>query len=208
MFMGPLEASKPWNTQSVDGVRRFLDRIWRLYVEEDGGPSAALIGDPPGDASRVLHQTIRKVTEDIEGLRFNTAIAQMMIFVNEATKLEKRSRALLEPFILLLAPFAPHLAEELWSRLGHGESLAYAPWPSWDPALVVEDSVTVAVQVNGKLRTTIELPRGASREDARRAAEADEKVRRYLDESEIRKVIVVPEKLVNFVVTEKSRAGA
>jgi len=209
MFMGPLEASKPWNTQSVDGVRRFLDRTWRLYVEEDGAPSPLMTADAPdADALRVLHQTIRKVTEDIEGLRFNTAIAQMMIFVNEATKLEKRPRALLEPFVLLLAPFAPHLCEELWSRLGHGESLAYAPWPEWDPELVVEDTVTVAVQVNGKLRATIDLPRGAGREDAQQAAQADERIRRYLDESEIRKVIVVPDKLVNFVVTEKSKAGA
>ena len=209
MFMGPLEASKPWNTDSVEGVRRFLDRTWRLYVEEDGSLSRMLTGDPPGDAAlRALHQTIRKVTEDIEALRFNTAIAQMMIFVNEATKFERRPRALLEPFVLVLAPFAPHIAEELWSRLGHSESLAHAPWPAWDPQLVIEDTVTVAVQVNGRLRATIELPRGASREDARKAAEADEKVRRYLDESEIRKVIVVPDKLVNFVVTEKSKARA
>ncbi len=208
MFMGPLEASKPWNTQSVDGVRRFLDRAWRLYVEEDGSLSRAISGDPPDDASlRVLHQTIRKVTDDIEALRFNTAIAQMMIFVNEATKLEQRPRALLEPFVLLLAPFAPHIAEELWQRLGHGETLAYETWPAWDPERVVEDTVTVAVQVNGKLRATVELARGASRDDARKAAEADDKVRRYLDEAAIRKVIIVPDKLVNFVVDVKSRVG-
>jgi leucyl-tRNA synthetase len=207
MFMGPLEASKPWNTQSVDGVRRFLDRAWRLYVDEDGRLSPAMTDEAPDAASlRVLHQTIKKVTEDVEGLRFNTAIAQMMVFVNEMTKLEQRPRALLEPFVLVLAPFAPHIAEELWSKLGHRESLAYAPWPAWDPARVVEDNVTVAVQINGKLRGTVELRRGAGRDDAQQAARADERVRRYLDDAEIRKVIVVPDKLVNFVVTERSGA--
>jgi leucyl-tRNA synthetase len=209
MFMGPLEASKPWNTQSVDGVRRFLDRVWRLCVEEDGTPSAALTDDAPDLGTlRVLHQTIRKVTEDVEGLRFNTAIAQMMVCVNEITKLERRPRTVIEPLVRLLAPFAPHLAEELWSRFGHKESIAYAAWPAWDPARVIEDQVTIAVQVNGKLRATIELPPGTPKEDAQRAAETDERVRRYLDDAEVRKVIVVPDKLVNFVVTERSRANA
>jgi leucyl-tRNA synthetase len=130
MFMGPLEASKPWNTQSVDGVRRFLDRVWRLCIDEDGGLSPALTDDAPDEASlRVLHQTIKKVTEDLDGLRFNTAIAQMMVCVNEMTKLERRPRALIEPFVKVLSPFAPHLGEELWSRLGHEETIAYAEWP-------------------------------------------------------------------------------
>jgi leucyl-tRNA synthetase len=209
MFMGPLEASKPWNTQSVDGVRRFLDRVWRLCIDEDGGLSPALTDDAPDEASlRVLHQTIKKVTEDLDGLRFNTAIAQMMVCVNEMTKLERRPRTLIEPFVKVLSPFAPHLGEELWSRLGHDETVAYAEWPSWDPKLVIEDQVTIAVQVNGKLRATIDMPRGTSRADAQKAAEADERVRKYLDETELRKVIVVPDKLVNFVVTEKSKAGA
>src|SRR5262245_30200874 len=148
MFMGPLEAMKPWSTASVEGITRFLDRVWRLYVDEDGSLSRAITPEAPApDALRLLHQTIKKVTEDLDALKFNTAIAQMMVFVNELTKLERRPRALLEPFVLILSPFAPHLGEELWNRLGHKESLAHEPWPAFDPALVVEDQVTVAVQV-------------------------------------------------------------
>ena len=199
MFLGPLEASKPWNTNSVEGITRFLDRVWRLYVGEDDRLHVDE-SEPPAATLRVLHRTIQKVTEDLEALKFNTAIAQMMVFVNEATRLEARPRPLLEPFVLLLAPFAPHLAEELWRHLGHRESLAYAAWPAFDPALVVEDSVTVAVQVNGKLRATLELPRGVAEADARAAALADERVRRFVDGAEVRKVIFVPDKLVNLVL--------
>jgi leucyl-tRNA synthetase len=209
MFMGPLESSKPWNTSSVDGIRRFLDRAWRLIVDEDGSLNAAVTnGNPGDDALRVLHQTIKNVTEDLDGLRFNTAIAQMMVFVNEATRLEERPRMLVEPFVKVLATFAPHLCEELWSRLGHAESIAYAEWPAWDPERVVEDRVTIAVQVNGKLRATLEMPRGSSKDAAQKAAEGDERVKRYLDDAEVRKVIVVPDKLVNFVVVQDSKAGA
>jgi leucyl-tRNA synthetase len=157
----------------------------------------------PPEAERVLHQTIRKVTDDLEALKFNTAIAQMMVFVNEANRLEQRPRALLEPFVLLLSPFAPHLGEELWHRLGHPESLAYAAWPAWDPALVVEEVVTVAVQVNGKLRATLDLPRDADQAAAQSAALDDQRVRRFVDGAEVRKVIYVPNKLLNLVVAAK-----
>ncbi len=200
MFLGPLEASKPWSTNGVEGITRFLDRVWRLYVTEENG--VGVTADAvPAEAERLLHRTIRKVTEDLDALKFNTAIAQMMVFVNEVTKLDRRPRALLEPFVLVLAPFAPHLAEELWHRMGHPESLAREPWPAWNPALVVEDHVTVAVQVNGKLRATLELPRDSGQDAAREAALADERVRRYVDGAEIRKVIFVPNKLLNLVVT-------
>jgi leucyl-tRNA synthetase len=204
MFMGPLEASKPWSSKSVEGVSRFLDRAWRLMIDESGAMSAALTGEPAtDDQRRLLHRTIRKVTDDLEALAFNTAIAQMMVLVNELTPLERRPRELIEPFVLMLAPFAPHLAEELWSRLGKRESLAYEPWPAWDPALVVEDRVTIAVQVNGKLRATLELPRDADQAAAQRTALADERVRRHVDGAELRKVIFVPNKLLNLVVTAK-----
>jgi leucyl-tRNA synthetase len=157
---------------------------------------------------RTLHKTIRKVTEDIEALRFNTAIAQLMILVNDLTPLERRPRSVVETLILLVAPFAPHLGEELWQRLGHGESLAYAPWPAWDPARVLEETVTVAVQINGKLRATLELPRDVAEAEARQAALADERVRRYVDGGELRKVIFVKNKLLNLVVGgEHGRAG-
>ena len=201
MFMGPLEASKPWSSKGVEGVARFLDRVWRLYVEEDGSLSRAIAGAPAAEPERrLLHQTIRKVTEDLEGLAFNTAIAQMMVFVNELTPLERRPGELLEPFVLLLAPFAPHIAEELWSRLGHRDSLAHAPWPAWDERWVIEDRVTIAVQVNGKLRATIELPRDVEEEAARTSALADERVRRHLNGGQVRKVIFVKNKLLNLVL--------
>ena len=190
MFMGPLEASKPWSTKSVEGVIRFLDRAWRLVVEESGGVSPSVTADRPAtEQLRLLHQTIKKVTEDLEALRFNTAIAQMMVLTNELTKLERRPRALIEPFVLILSPFAPHLGEELWRRLGHAESLAYEPWPRWDPSLVVEERVTVAVQVNGKLRATLSLQRDAAQQQVEAAAMEDERVRRHLDGGPVRKVI-------------------
>jgi leucyl-tRNA synthetase len=199
MFMGPLEAMKPWSTKGVEGVSRFLDRVWRMVLDEQGRP-VVVDEEPEIDSRRLLHQTIKKVTEDLEALRFNTAIAQMMVFNNEATQLERRPRALVEPFVLLLAPFAPHLAEELWQRLGHPESLAYEPWPEYDPALVLADTVTVAVQINGKLRATLDLPRGTDQAAAQAAALADPRVRRYVDGAPLRKVIYVPDKVLNLVV--------
>jgi leucyl-tRNA synthetase len=201
MFMGPLEAMKPWSMKGVEGITRFLDRVWRLAIDEAGTPSPAIVPTEPEPATaRVLHQTVKKVTEDIEALKFNTAVSQLMVFVNELTRLEQRPRAAVESLVLLLAPFAPHLAEELWRRLGHAESLARAPWPTWDPRLCIEDTVTLAVQVNGKLRGTLELARGTPQEAALDAARADERVRRHLEGQTIRKVIHVPDKLLNLVV--------
>src|SRR5204862_41992 len=141
---------KPWSMKGVEGITRFLDRVWRLVIDEAGTLSSAVVdaGTEPATA-RAMHQTVRKVTEDIEALKFNTAVSQMMVFVNELTRLERRPRAAVETLVLLMAPFAPHLAEELWRRLGHAGSLAHAPWPAWDPALCIEDTVTLAVQVNG-----------------------------------------------------------
>jgi leucyl-tRNA synthetase len=202
MFMGPLEASKPWSTKSVEGITRFLDRVWRLFVAEDG--SLVLTDEAPSEAAlRALHPTIRKVGDDLEALKFNTAIAQMMTFVNDLMKLPGRPRAVLEPFLLVLSPFAPHLAEELWRKLGHADSLAYEPWPAFDPAYCIEETVTVAVQVNGKLRATLELPRGTEQPAAEAAARADERVSRWLDGSELRKVIYVKDKLLNLVIAAK-----
>ena len=199
MFMGPLEAMKPWSSKGVEGIMRFLDRVWRLYVNEDG--SNAFTDEPaPVEGMRVLHKTIAKVGQDVEDLKFNTAISQMMVFVNEINPMATRSRAVLEPFVLVIAPFAPHLAEELWARLGHTGTLAYEPFPAFDPALTVEDTVTVAVQVNGKLRATLDLPRGASQEDVQQVAFADERVKKYVEAGAIKKVIHVKDKLLNVVV--------
>ncbi|MGH7261606.1 MAG: leucine--tRNA ligase, partial [Nitrospiraceae bacterium] len=201
MFMGPLEAMKPWSTRSVEGATRFLDRVWRLVVSDDGTLSRAVAdGEPSLDQRRLLHQTIKKVTEDLEKLRFNTAIAQMMVFTNEMTKLETRPRALLEPFVLLLAPFAPHLCEELWERLGHAPSVSRQPWPSFDPALVVSNRLTIPIQVNGKLRSKIDVPADWTEEQIVALARQDAKLAEWLQGKPPRKVIYVPKKLVNFVV--------
>ncbi len=201
MFMGPLEAMKPWSTRGVEGITRFLHRVWRLMVDEDGGLSGAVIeADPAIDQHRLLHQTIKKVTVDLEGLHFNTAIAQMMVFTNEMTKLEKRPRALLEPFLLLLSPFAPHLAEELWEMMGHSPSVAYQRWPSYDPALVLSDRLTIPIQVNGKLRSKIEVPADWSEEQIVGFARQDTKLSEWLQGKAPRKVIYVEKKLINFVV--------
>jgi len=163
-----------------------------------------IVADAPKPATeRLVHQTVRKVTEDIEALKFNTAIAQMMVLVNELTPLVRRPRRALETLVLTLSPFAPHLCEELWSRLGHPDSLACEPWPAWDPALVLEDTVTVAVQVNGKLRATLELPRGASQDQVRDAALADEHVRRHVEGATIKKVIHVKDKLLSLVIAPR-----
>jgi leucyl-tRNA synthetase len=192
MFMGPLEATKPWSTDGVQGVYRFLARVWRLYEQpDDSSPSPALV--------KALHQTIQHVTERTEALSFNTAISAMMEFVNAVTAQESRPRALLEPFVLLLAPYAPHLAEELWERLGHRESLAYQPWPAYDPAWLVEHTVTVVVQVNGKLRDKIEVPAGTAEAELERLALASAKVKEFAAGKSVKKVVVVPGKLVNIV---------
>ena len=199
MFMGPLEAVKPWSTRGVEGVTRFLERSWRLMATDEGHLSNAVVGTVPTlEQQRLLHQTIKKVTEDIEGLRFNTAIAQMMVFTNEMTKTETRSRALLEPFVLLLAPFAPHLAEELWGVLGHKPSVAQQPWPIFDPALIVSDRLTIPAQVNGKLRAKLEVGTDATREQVEGLARAQ--VAEWLQGQEPKKIVYVEKKLINFVI--------
>ena len=151
MFMGPLEAMKPWSSRGVEGVTRFLERAWRLMVDEQGRLSSAVVSTAPTlDQLRLLHQTIKKVTEDLEALRFNTAISQMMIFTNEMTKAQQRSRAVIEPFVLLLSPFAPHVAEELWDLLGHQPSVSRQSWPIFDSAMTVSERMIIPIQVNGR----------------------------------------------------------
>ncbi len=202
MFMGPLEQSKPWNMRGVEGVSRFLNRAWRLVVDEAAegvGPQVTTAQATPAQR-KVLHQAIRKVTHDLDGMRYNTAIAAMMEFLNEAARWETRPVEILEPFVLILSPFAPHLAEELWQRLGHAESVAMVPWPAYDEALLIEDTIEVPVQVNGKLRGKVVVPREASPAAMLVAARANPAVASHVDGNTIRKEIVVPGKLVNFVV--------
>lgn len=199
MFMGPLEAMKPWSSRGVEGITRFLERVWRLLINEEGRLSSAIVSSLPSqDHQRLLHQTIKKVTEDIEQLRFNTAISQMMVFTNEMTKTEQRSRSLIEPFVLLLSPFAPHLAEELWAFLGHQASVSQQPWPVFDPALTVSDRLTIPIQVNGRLRAKIEVGTDAAREVVESLARTE--AAEWLQGKEPKKVVYVEKKLINFVV--------
>ena len=202
MFMGPLEQVKPWNTRSVDGVHRFLARAYRLLLDRDTGALRDAVTDAEAtpEGLRTLHATIRKVTDDVEALRFNTAIAAMMEFVNAATKWDTVPRSVAEPFVLLLAPFAPHLAEELWQALGHADTLAYAPWPEAEERFLVQDTVSIAVQVNGKLRGTVQVAADADRDAILATAKAEPNVARYLEGATVRKEIVVPGRLVNLVV--------
>jgi leucyl-tRNA synthetase len=233
MFMGPLEMVKPWNTKGVEGVYRFLGRVWRLFVDEKSEtefeqaettaktPSCQellnliklnpAIKDVPATPVQLktLHACIKKVTGELDGMRFNTAISAMMVFVNDAITWETKPVSVLREFLILLAPFAPHIAEELWEKLNiqhstsntqHPISLSYAPWPTFDPALLVEDTLEIPVQVNGKLRVVIKVPANATQADLETAAKNSAEVKPFTDGKTIKKIIVVPKKLVNIVV--------
>ncbi len=202
MFMGPLEEMKPWSTKGVEGVFRFLNRVWRLYMTEDDRVNPAFGNvQPAPDFLRVYHQTVKKVTEDIPALRFNTAIAQMMIFVNEANKLEQLPGSYMEKFIIILSPFAPHLAEELWSRFGHKESIfKSAAWMDYDDALTIMDSVEIVAQVNGKIRAKFQAPLDTAEQRLKELALKEQNVQVHLDGKRIVKEIIVKNKLVNLVV--------
>ncbi len=204
MFMGPLEAVKPWSQDGVSGVYGFLGRVWRMVVDwqadDDRLNSEIVDAEPTAEQNKVLHKTILAVTGDIENMSFNTAIARMMEFVNFFGREQVRPKKAIELFVLILSPFAPHIAEELWQRLGHTESLAYVAWPAGDESHLAESTVTVPVQVNGKLRAKVELPADSDRAAAEAAAKADPKIAAALDGKTIVKTIVVPGKMVNFVV--------
>ncbi len=225
MFLGPLEMVKPWNTKGVEGVYRFLGRVWRLFVDEKSetefeqadtttepqkrgnllnliklNPAIQDVAANPAQL-KTLHACIKKVTEDLDGLRFNTAISALMVFINEAMTWEVKPRAVLREFLILLQPFAPHLAEELFARLPGGPpTLAYVPWPKHDPALLVESTVEIPVQVNGKLRDVIVVPADATQAQIETAALASEKVKPFIEGKTIKKIIVVPKRLVNIAV--------
>ncbi|MDT8447190.1 MAG: leucine--tRNA ligase [bacterium] len=201
MFMGPLEKSKPWSTSGLEGINRFLARFWRLFVDEEDQLSAALVEtEASEEITRLYHETVKKVTEDLEALRFNTAISQLMIAVNEWTGQSQRNRSQMSGLVLLLSPFAPHLAEELWQKLGSGETLAYQPWPTFDESKLVSQSITLPVQVLGKHRDSLEVPPGSSQEEVLALAMASEKVQKYTEGKQVVKVIYVPDKILNLVV--------
>ncbi len=195
MFMGPFEAVKPWSTKSIEGSFRFLQKVYRIVEEGE------LVDEAPSEAlNKLLHKTVKKVTEDTENFGFNTAISAMMILANEVQKEKKVSKPLMRDFALILAPYAPHLAEELWEMLGHSGTLAYEKWPEYDEALTIDNTFELVFSVNGRVRGKKEVEKDISKEDAIAAAKEDEGVQRNIEGKEIIKEIYVPGKLVNIVV--------
>ncbi|MDF2535724.1 MAG: leucine--tRNA ligase, partial [Bacillales bacterium] len=200
MFMGPLDASIAWSTNGLDGARRFLDRIWRLFVEEDGNLRDKIVSTNDGTLDKVYNETVKKVTEDIAGIRFNTAISQMMVFINECYKMDTIPRNYVEGFVKCITPICPHIAEELWSKLGHLESITYAEWPTFDESKLLNDTVEIVIQVNGKLRTKLSVAKDISQEEAEALAFSIDKVSEQTESKIVRKIIYVPGKLLNIVV--------
>ncbi|MDQ0058408.1 leucine--tRNA ligase [Paenibacillus harenae] len=200
MFMGPLEATKPWNTNGVEGTYRFLSRVWRLFVNEDGSLSAKISdGDTSESFKRTWHRSIKKVTEDYENLRFNTVISQLMIFVNEAYKTEVLPREAMGQFLQMLSPIAPHIAEELWEKLGRAETITYSEWPKYEEAWTVDQEVEIVVQVNGKIVERLSIAADTETDEMERLAKELEKVQELIEGKTIRKVVAVKGKLVNIV---------
>ena len=194
MFMGPLEASKPWSKTGVEGAKKFLDRIWRLYTEENKDDSENK------NLEKIYHETVRNVTNDYEKLSFNTAISYLMIFVNAVYKEDVFPKEYQEGFVKLLNPICPHISEELWHMLGHDKTIAYEKWPTWDDSKLVENTFDIAVQVNGKLRGTITINVDDSEDIIKQKALENENVKRHTEEKEIVKIIVIKNKIVNIVV--------
>ncbi|QEL81455.1 leucine--tRNA ligase [Bacillus sp. JAS24-2] len=197
MFMGPLDASIAWSENGLDGARRFLDRVWRLFVQDNGELSEKITDAPNKELEKAYHQTVKKVTEDYAELRFNTAISQMMVFINDAYKAETLPREYVEGFVKMIAPVAPHIGEELWSKLGYNETITYASWPTFDESKLVEDEVEIVVQVMGKVRAKLTMSKDASKEEMEQLAL--EVIQDQIEGKTVRKVIVVPGKLVNVV---------
>jgi len=201
MFMGPLEMTKPWAVSGVDGVHRFLARIWRLAVDQEGRLNGAIQDREPTPAElKRLHRAIKKVSSDLETGQYNTAISALMIFLNETMKDENYAKSMVETFLLLLAPFAPHLAEEIWQRLGHSESLAYASWPVHNEALLEEEEVEMAVMIGGKVRAKMVVAKALTEDEIRVQVSAHPKLQEHLAGKEIRKMIVVPGRTINLVI--------
>ncbi|MFP7480296.1 leucine--tRNA ligase [Terribacillus saccharophilus] len=199
MFMGPLDASIAWSENGLDGSRRFLDRVWRLFITEAGELSEKVQDTESEDLQKTYHETVKKVTEDFEALRFNTGISQLMVFINDCYKAPVIPREFAEGFMKLLSPVAPHIAEELWSKLGHDETITYAAWPVHDESKLVEQEIEIVLQAMGKVRAKVMVPHDASKEELEKIALDDEQMKSWLEGKTVRKVIVVPGKLVNIV---------
>lgn len=197
MFMGPLEASLPWSNSGLEGARRFIDRVYRLFIE---GTICKIIEEDTPNLSKSYHKTVKKVTEDFENLAFNTAIAQMMIFINDCYKEEKISRRYVEGFIKLFYPVCPHIGEEMWMLLGHDQTITYEPWPIYDEQLCVDDEVVVAIQINGKLRAKLTVAKDTPQEELLKRSFEDDNIKKYINGKQIIKTIAIVNKIVNIVV--------
>jgi leucyl-tRNA synthetase len=204
MATGPLDASRPWNTSDIVGVHRFLQRLWRNVIDEDTGSVRVSDAAPDDETRRILNRTITAVRDDMASMGFNTSIARLTECNNHLTRVVARDgaapREAVLPLVLMVAPLAPHIAEELWSRLGHEDTLTYEAFPTADPRWLVEDTVEVPVQINGKVRSRIEVPAGTDEAEHERIARADPRVAELLEGATVRKVIIVPGRLINFVV--------
>ncbi|HVI21197.1 MAG TPA: class I tRNA ligase family protein, partial [Bacillus sp. (in: firmicutes)] len=200
MFMGPLDGSIAWSENGVDGSRRFLDRIWRLFIEDNGTLTSKIQeNEKASNLEKVYHQTVKKVTEDYEHLRFNTAISQLMVFINEAYKATSLPVSFMEGFVKLIAPICPHIAEELWEKLGHSGTISYEAWPAYDEAKLVDNEVEIVIQINGKVKAKLTVPFGTNKDQLEQIAMDDDLVKAQIDGKTVRKVISVPGKLVNIV---------
>ena len=199
MFMGPLDASIAWSEKGLEGSRKFLDRFWRLMIDDNGKMRDRITKLNDGKLDKVYHQTVKKVTEDFEELHFNTAISQMMIFVNEAYKADALPFDYMKGLVQLIAPLAPHMAEEIWSKFGFTESISYEPWPTYDESKLVEDEVEVIFQVNGKIKARVMVPTDADAAALEALAKEHDSVKSAIEGKTIRKVIAVPGRLVNIV---------
>lgn len=200
MFMGPLDAAKPWSTEGIAGAHRWLDRVWRLIIDDNNHLRDRVTTINDGKLDLIYNQTVKTVTEDMQALRFNVAISQMMVFVNEAFKADSLPLVYMEGLVKMLSPIAPHITEELWALMGHDKTITYAKWPTYDESKLVVDEVELAVQVNGKVRAHITVAADAEQDTIKEAALADEVVKTYTEGHELKKVIVVPKKIVNIVV--------
>ena len=198
MFLGPIEQSKPWDTNGIDGVHRFLKKLWNLFYEGDN--LAVIDSDPTKEELKSLHKLIKKISWDIENFSYNTSISAFMICVNELTTLKSRNKQILEKIVILLAPFAPHISEELWHELGKDSTVCDAQWPVWNEEYLKEDVVTYAISFNGKARYNLEIPAETSREEIEKIVLNHESSQRWLDGKTPKKIIVVPNKIVNVVV--------
>lgn len=198
MFLGPLEQSKPWNTNGITGVSGFLKKLWRLFYQ--GGTFNITDAEPTKAELKTLHKTIKKIGDDIERFSFNTSVSNFMICVNELTDQKCNKRAILEPLLVLISPYAPHIAEELWQQLGHHESIAFTPFPEFNEAYLVEDSFSYPVSFNGKMRFNIELSAALSPQEIEKLVLEAEETHKYLEGKQPKKVIVVPKRIVNIVV--------